>query len=100
MQVYVTYAANYPLALTTLTQLRKKSTRINDIVVNAETNPAFERRRIIDYLIMPNQRIPRYELLLDRILKHTALDHPDRPSLEKSLEQVKNLMKLIDSRIH
>ncbi|GIY29149.1 rho guanine nucleotide exchange factor 17 [Caerostris extrusa] len=46
-------------------------------------------------LIMPVQRIPRYELLIKELLKHTPMDHPDyklllqaQKSIVKSLYQL------------
>ncbi|XP_050544977.1 rho guanine nucleotide exchange factor 17-like [Daktulosphaira vitifoliae] len=39
-------------------------------------------------LIMPVQRIPRYELLIQTLLKHTESTHPDHESLIESQKQV------------
>ncbi|XP_025208215.1 rho guanine nucleotide exchange factor 17 [Melanaphis sacchari] len=39
-------------------------------------------------LIMPVQRIPRYELLIQTLLKHTEPTHPDHESLIESQKQV------------
>jgi hypothetical protein len=37
------------------------------------------------YLIMPIQRVPRYFMLLERLMKHTWKDHRDYADLEKSV---------------
>jgi hypothetical protein len=42
-----------------------------------------ENKDIFAYLIMPVQRIPRYQLLLRDLLKHTEKDHNDYESLQK-----------------
>ncbi|GFY51373.1 rho guanine nucleotide exchange factor 17 [Trichonephila inaurata madagascariensis] len=42
-------------------------------------------------LIMPVQRIPRYELLLKELLKHTTLDHPDHHLLVQAQKEVHDL---------
>lgn len=42
-------------------------------------------------LIMPVQRIPRYELLLKELIKHTPLDHPDHDLLINSQSLVHEL---------
>ncbi|XP_050441671.1 rho guanine nucleotide exchange factor 17 [Adelges cooleyi] len=39
-------------------------------------------------LIMPVQRVPRYELLIQTLLKHTEPSHPDHESLIESQKQV------------
>ena len=41
------------------------------------------------FLIMPVQRVPRYVLLLDAILKYTPHSHPEYPSLLQALDSIK-----------
>ncbi|KFM71708.1 Hypothetical protein X975_10829, partial [Stegodyphus mimosarum] len=42
-------------------------------------------------LIMPVQRIPRYELLIKELLKHTHVDHPDHHLLVLAQKEVHDL---------
>lgn len=42
-------------------------------------------------LIMPVQRIPRYELLIKELLKHTNVDHPDHHLLLMAQKEVHEL---------
>ncbi|XP_042913541.1 rho guanine nucleotide exchange factor 17-like [Parasteatoda tepidariorum] len=42
-------------------------------------------------LIMPVQRIPRYELLIKELLKHTPMDHPDYKLLLQAQREVHDL---------
>lgn len=42
-------------------------------------------------LIMPVQRIPRYELLIKELLKHTQVDHPDHRLLVIAQKEVHDL---------
>ncbi|RWS17899.1 rho guanine nucleotide exchange factor 17-like protein, partial [Dinothrombium tinctorium] len=42
-------------------------------------------------LIMPVQRIPRYELLIKELLKHTPTEHPDHEFLLKAQKEVHEL---------
>ena len=41
--------------------------------------------KLNSFLILPVQRLPRYEMLLRDITKHTWKSHPDLPSLTKAL---------------
>eukprot|EP00002_Diphylleia_rotans_P025343 TRINITY_DN5004_c0_g1_i7.p1 TRINITY_DN5004_c0_g1~~TRINITY_DN5004_c0_g1_i7.p1 ORF type:complete len:485 (-),score=68.95 TRINITY_DN5004_c0_g1_i7:345-1799(-) len=50
------------------------------------------------YLIMPVQRVPRYELLLREMLKFTPKTHPDHALVEKALEQVKKVASAINEK--
>ena len=36
-------------------------------------------------MVKPVQRLPKYELLLKDLLKHTEEDHPAKPLYEKTL---------------
>uniref|UniRef100_A0A8C6XCU6 Rho guanine nucleotide exchange factor 17 n=1 Tax=Naja naja TaxID=35670 RepID=A0A8C6XCU6_NAJNA len=50
-----------------------------------------EKQALSDLMIKPVQRIPRYELLVKDLLKHTSEEHPDYPFLieaQKSIKQV------------
>ena len=42
-------------------------------------------------LIQPVQRMPRYKLLLEELLKSTPADHPDRAGLEHTLERISSI---------
>ncbi|KAG8224507.1 hypothetical protein J437_LFUL004990 [Ladona fulva] len=49
-------------------------------------------------LIMPVQRIPRYELLIQMLLKHTEPSHPDYPLLVEAASVVRSLAQSINRR--
>ena len=51
------------------------------------------------YLIMPIQRIPRYKMLLDELLKHTASDHVDYDDLKVAVEEMKLRACEINERV-
>jgi len=50
-------------------------------------------------LILPIQRVPRYVLLLQDLLKNTDPNHPDYPSLEESTEAMKVVAHQINTAI-
>ncbi|ESZ98399.1 hypothetical protein SBOR_1207 [Sclerotinia borealis F-4128] len=47
-------------------------------------------------LVKPVQRITRYQLLLDNLVKYTAEDHPDFNALTIAIQELLNLLKNID----
>jgi hypothetical protein len=51
---------------------------------------------IVDFLIMPVQRIPRYSLLLNDLLKHTPTDHVDHAGLEAALNKINAVAHFIN----
>ena len=52
------------------------------------------------FLIMPVQRIPRYQLLLKELQKSTPEDHPDYPFINKALECILAVAKECDSAMN
>ncbi|KAM9481735.1 rho guanine nucleotide exchange factor 17 isoform 1-T1 [Clarias gariepinus] len=55
-----------------------------------------EKQALGDLMIKPVQRIPRYELLVKDLLKHTAEDHPDHPHLLDAQKNIKRLAERIN----
>ncbi|CAN0090644.1 unnamed protein product [Discosporangium mesarthrocarpum] len=50
-------------------------------------------------LIMPIQRITRYKLLLEGMLKNTEPDHPDHPELVKAIDLISDVASFINDSI-
>ncbi|XP_076853431.1 rho guanine nucleotide exchange factor 17 [Brachyhypopomus gauderio] len=55
-----------------------------------------EKQALGDLMIKPVQRIPRYELLVKDLLKHTPEDHPDHPFLLDAQKNIKTLAEKIN----
>ncbi|XP_067101745.1 rho guanine nucleotide exchange factor 17-like [Osmerus mordax] len=55
-----------------------------------------EKQALGDLMIKPVQRIPRYELLVKDLLKHTSEDHPDHPFLLDAQRDIKRLAERIN----
>lgn len=93
LKMYTAYASNYNVALEVLRKLRdmpKTSDLLEDLRKKAGND-------IEAFLIKPVQRIPRYELLLRDLLKHTVDSHPDYKNIEDSLNKMKDIADHINS---
>ncbi|XP_042269484.1 rho guanine nucleotide exchange factor 17-like [Thunnus maccoyii] len=55
-----------------------------------------EKQALGDLMIKPVQRIPRYELLVKDLLKHTQEDHPDHSFLLDAQRDIKRLAEKIN----
>jgi len=51
------------------------------------------------FLTKPIQRVTRYPLLIEKILKHTPLDHPDYQSVQEALECARQINERINKQI-
>lgn len=102
--MYTQYVKNYGRARSELAAARKNSLEFNSYITVTllifseqrshdlayheqeleKSNAALlANKDIFAYMIMPVQRIPRYQLLLRDLLKHTDKDHVDYESLQK-----------------
>ncbi|XP_054830464.1 rho guanine nucleotide exchange factor 17 [Eublepharis macularius] len=55
-----------------------------------------EKQALSDLMIKPVQRIPRYELLVKDLLKHTSEEHPDHPFLVEAQRNIKQVAEKIN----
>jgi hypothetical protein len=51
-------------------------------------------------LIQPVQRVPRYKLLLERLLKYTGQSHPDAGPLEKAVGDIDTVCKASNEKMN
>eukprot|EP01098_Paradermamoeba_levis_P003190 TRINITY_DN1484_c0_g9_i1.p1 TRINITY_DN1484_c0_g9~~TRINITY_DN1484_c0_g9_i1.p1 ORF type:complete len:304 (+),score=81.93 TRINITY_DN1484_c0_g9_i1:213-1124(+) len=96
LKVYTQYVNNYNIALATINEC-KQNTKFWKFLQECEQNPEIHRTAITSFLIMPVQRIPRYELLLKELLKHTQPTHPDYSDLLKSYNHMKDVANYFEA---
>ena len=87
LKLYAIYVSNFDKAMGTLENLMEKNTKFCDFIKSKQCKlkPGLS---IQAYLINPVQRIPRYKLLLENLLKHTQSSHPDYEDLQRALGQI------------
>jgi len=97
LKVYIQYVNNYNIALETLSQLQQV-TEFQQFIEDAQSRPECNNLDIYSYLIMPIQRIPRYVLLLEDLVKHTPEGHIDNAELVQALGKMKQVARLINEK--
>eukprot|EP00946_MAST-07B_sp_MAST-7B-sp1_P005206 g5206.t1 len=102
---YAFYASNHMHAFSTLLELRSKNKDFQNFYDSAKLDPQCASQNLESLLIMPAQRIPRYEIFLKRLLKHTSPQHHDFEPLKKAVtlitdvnDDVESTMKIAESR--
>eukprot|EP01130_Rhizamoeba_saxonica_P013323 TRINITY_DN5682_c0_g1_i1.p1 TRINITY_DN5682_c0_g1~~TRINITY_DN5682_c0_g1_i1.p1 ORF type:complete len:684 (-),score=171.65 TRINITY_DN5682_c0_g1_i1:87-2138(-) len=98
MRVYTEYITNYNHALSTMGKLRSKSKKLDGTLQEIESMPCFNGLKFSSLLIMPVQRVPRYNMLLIDILKHTWKEHPDYDDLEEVSKEIGNVATYLNSK--
>eukprot|EP01130_Rhizamoeba_saxonica_P016226 TRINITY_DN7463_c0_g1_i1.p1 TRINITY_DN7463_c0_g1~~TRINITY_DN7463_c0_g1_i1.p1 ORF type:complete len:471 (-),score=69.38 TRINITY_DN7463_c0_g1_i1:63-1439(-) len=96
--MYCDYCATYPdvQSLSTMLVNERKPLRgfLNRVAKRCE-----DRYCLQDYLILPVQRITRYNLLLQDLDKNTPFDHQDKPFLEKALNLIEKAANSVNDHI-
>eukprot|EP01133_Synstelium_polycarpum_P019003 gene19003-22747_t len=90
LKSYSVYINNYSKGLATLEKVRKNS-NIEALFQSFQENPLCGNLDLTSLLIQPVQRIPRYILLLDQMIKYTNKNSADLASLTKALDKMKVL---------
>lgn len=95
--VYHYYCNNHPNAISELQDLYTKKRVVNFFEV------CRERQKMIDisldgFLLTPIQKICKYPLQLNELLKNTNDDHPDFESVANALESMRNCANLANER--
>lgn len=106
LKMYSTYMTNYPKAAQVISQL-KDQPKFQGLLTRNREKRGLD---LMSYLIMPVQRIPRYELLLREVMKSTPRQHPEYStlltlytkvqqiagSINEGQRQMENMSKLVE----
>jgi hypothetical protein len=79
------FVSGHPHACAMAEQLSQTSAKFRAIAAAAQKDPRAKNNNLLALLIAPIQRVPRYVLLLNELLKHTPEGHPDHQLLVNAL---------------
>lgn len=86
-KIFSPYCNNFPDAQAFINRLRKESEHpFNLLLKQVEFTPELQGLSLMDHLIKPVQRLPKYELLLKDLQKNTEEQHPDFRNISEALE--------------
>ncbi|KAL6061069.1 ensconsin isoform X5 [Balamuthia mandrillaris] len=90
LKMYTVYVNNFDKANERLQELMGSSKKFSNYLESCKTKPESQGLDLFAYLIMPVQRLPRYELLLRDLAKNTP-EPEQKGQIEKVLQKVKEL---------
>jgi len=96
LKIYTSYINNYNTALTTYETLMRGNTEFNHYIAKCDAKPEHNGLKFDSFLIMPIQRIPRYVLLLEDLVKSTYAKHPDFNNLASAWLGVKEIATIVN----
>ncbi|GAM25553.1 hypothetical protein SAMD00019534_087280 [Acytostelium subglobosum LB1] len=95
LKTYTSYTNNYTNALETLQRVRKNPS-VDALLQTFAQNPACGGLDLSSLLIMPIQRIPRYNLLLSELIKYSDTNTSEYQQLTNALDKMKKLATSIN----
>lgn len=98
MGVYSDYCCNYESAIQHYRHIKKTNPLFEQTIQNCVND--CKGYDMADLMIMPVQRIPRYKLLLDKLIKLTPETHPDYPLLTKAAALVSDKATDINKKMN
>eukprot|EP01125_Pyxidicula_operculata_P020431 TRINITY_DN7544_c0_g1_i1.p1 TRINITY_DN7544_c0_g1~~TRINITY_DN7544_c0_g1_i1.p1 ORF type:complete len:1260 (+),score=306.53 TRINITY_DN7544_c0_g1_i1:575-4354(+) len=95
---YMEYIENYDQSQAVLANAVVNNVKLAKWLERIRYSPICTGNSLSSYLIMPIQRLPRYELLLKELMKVTPPNHPDYKSLGVAIEKMVNVNSLINNQ--
>jgi len=90
LKSYQNYVNNYNLAMATLEKLQENDW-FKKFQLSCQVQPVCAGLNLQSFLIMPIQRIPRYVLLLEDLVKATPVNHPDAENLRIAATTIRDI---------
>eukprot|EP01113_Clastostelium_recurvatum_P028624 TRINITY_DN3459_c0_g1_i2.p1 TRINITY_DN3459_c0_g1~~TRINITY_DN3459_c0_g1_i2.p1 ORF type:complete len:1330 (+),score=357.21 TRINITY_DN3459_c0_g1_i2:583-3990(+) len=97
LKVYTQYVNNFNSALKTIT-LSKQHERLGPFLEACAKDPRCKGLDLGALLIAPIQRIPRYVLLLEDLVRHTPSSHLDHKNLTSALWKMKAVAEYVNEK--
>merc|ERR1712137_375492 len=96
LKLYKAYCENYNAAVLRVDERSNSSSKFAALLAAKKETVGFD---LCSLLIQPIQRIPRYRLLFEELLKHTPPAHPDYEAISKTLASIQETAKYVNESI-
>ncbi|XP_073771882.1 protein ECT2 isoform X5 [Danio rerio] len=96
VKAYPPFVNFFEMSKETIVRCERQKPRFHAFLKINQSKPECGRQTLVELLIRPVQRLPSVALLLNDIKKHTSDDNPDKLTLEKAIESLKEVMTHIN----
>ncbi|XP_027025772.2 protein ECT2 isoform X2 [Tachysurus fulvidraco] len=96
VKAYPPFVNFFEMSKETIVKCEKQKPRFHAFLKINQAKPECGRQTLVELMIRPVQRLPSVALLLNDIKKHTSDDNPDKVTLEKAIESLKEVMTHIN----
>ncbi|CAL8277373.1 unnamed protein product [Merluccius merluccius] len=95
-QVYGEFCSHHNDAVSFFKELQQNNKRFQNFVKQQSNNSLVRRREIPECILLVTQRITKYPVLLERILKYTKEATQEHTDLLKALVQIREVIAAVD----
>jgi len=93
---YTYFINNFNSSQALTEELSVKTPRFREYLEKCQFTEASRNLNLASFMIQPVQRVPRYILLLQDLVRHTLEDHPDFEPLRKGLERTQQAAETLN----
>ncbi|XP_042213661.1 protein vav-like isoform X3 [Homarus americanus] len=94
--LYGDYCANLTTAQQELEDVMNNNETVKNVIQECQREVSDGRHQLREYLVVPLQRILKYHLLLQELVRHTQPNHADLHNLKKAYEAMMDLAEYIN----
>ncbi|KAG7247544.1 hypothetical protein CRUP_020345, partial [Coryphaenoides rupestris] len=98
-QVYGEFCSHHNDAVGFFKELLQNNKRFQNFVKQQSNNSLVRRREIPECILLVTQRITKYPVLLERILKYTQEGTQEHADLQEALARVRDIIAAVDLRV-
>jgi Leucine-rich repeat (LRR) protein len=99
-KIYSRYMSKYEKSIDNVMQCQAKNLDFSKWLKSNQKKSQSSGLSLKSLLIMPVQRIPRYQLLLSSLIKNTEKDHPDYKNLCDANVEMESMAEFQDKKIN
>ncbi|XP_058165888.1 rho guanine nucleotide exchange factor 11 isoform X6 [Dasypus novemcinctus] len=98
-QVAAQFCSYQSIALELIKTKQRKESRFQLFMQEAESHPQCRRLQLRDLIISEMQRLTKYPLLLENIIKHTEGGTPEHEKLCRARDQCREILKYVNESV-
>ncbi|PVD27167.1 hypothetical protein C0Q70_12321 [Pomacea canaliculata] len=93
------YCRNQAYALEELKKQKRKEQRLSLLLYEAEASPLCRKLELKDIVPCQMQRLTKYPMLIENLMKYTSTTSQEYPRLERALERSKHILAYVNQAI-
>ncbi|XP_029018307.1 rho guanine nucleotide exchange factor 28-like isoform X3 [Betta splendens] len=95
-QVYGEFCSHHTEAVNMFKELQQQNKKLQNFVRQQSNNSLVRRREVPEFILLVTQRITKYPVLLERILKYTQEGSREYTDLSSALAQIRKVIAEVD----